>query len=196
MPSFSSNDTEDERVLIAACAGGDAKAWDAFMGRYGRLITATASRVRSKYDARQCEAQDMAAFVHERLLVDDCRRLRAWRGKSKFSTYLVQITKNLCVDYVRTHNRDLVVSNAADAPEWIQSPALAPESAFEESEIAALTKAIDRLPDKQAMIMRLRLDGKSLRDIAEFMRIPQGTAFVENSRALERLRRTMKNTRG
>ena len=87
------------------------------------------------------------------------------------------------------------MSNAADAPEWLQETRLTAGESLEESEIAALTEAIDRLPDKQAMIMRLRLEGKSLRDIAEFMHIPQGTAFVENSRALERLRRALRNTR-
>ena len=196
MPNFSSNESDDESALIAACAQGDGEAWQAFMERYGRLMTTTASQVRRKYGARHCETQDMAAFVHERLLVDGCRRLRAWRGKSKFSTYLVQITKNLAIDYIRAHNRDVLVSNAAEAPEWLQNPGIARAAYVEEPEIAALREAINRLPDKQAMIMRLRLEGMSLREIAEFMRIPEGTAFVENSRALERLRRTMQDERG
>ena len=55
-----------------------------------------------------------------------------------------------------------------------------------------LHKAIQELPPNQALIMCLRLKGKTLRKIADITNRPVGTISVENSRALEKLRAAMK----
>jgi RNA polymerase sigma factor (sigma-70 family) len=60
----------------------------------------------------------------------------------------------------------------------------------EETEIrhAALQAAIEALPERQAIIMRMRIQGKSLRDIAHLLNRPVGTVSVESSRAMECMR--------
>ena len=51
-----------------------------------------------------------------------------------------------------------------------------------------LDLVIASLSPKQALILKLRLSGKSLRDIAKIMGLPEGTVFGENARAVNRLR--------
>ena len=59
---------------------------------------------------------------------------------------------------------------------------------------AALRTAIAALPEKQALILKLRIEGKSLRDIAELLNRPVGTISVENSRAMARVRTHLEQT--
>ena len=185
---------EDERVLIRACADGASGQWERFVGQYGRLITSTAAAVRAKSPPHLCEMDDLVAYVYEKLLEDQGRRLRAWRGRAKFSTYLVHVSRNLCIDLLRKSGKeDAALGVARKGP--VDPPDLHGYSLEEEEwrdvQRNALREAIDELRPRQRMIIRLRLKGKSLRDIARAMKLPRGTVFVENSRAIERLRGVM-----
>jgi len=48
------------------------------------------------------EAEELRSWALLKLLEDDCRILRAWQGRSSFSTYLTVVLVNLMRDY-RTH---------------------------------------------------------------------------------------------
>lgn len=183
---MTSNLYESEAPLIRACSEGDADAWVRFRAQYGRLIRATASKV-CGFDEES--VADLEAITYQKLLEDRCRRLHAWQGRSRFSTYLVQVVRNLSLDWLDKERRTIHGAPLEDSPE----PATAETESYEESEyhaaqVAALKEAIKKLPEKQAIIIRLRLEGKSLRDIAHVLNRPIGTVSVENSRALTRLR--------
>lgn len=183
---------ESEQTLIAACIEGDPDAWGQFKQRYQRLIRATVVRT-SAVD--ETTLDDLEALVYQKLLDDRCRRLRNWRGRARFSTYLVQVTRNQVLDWVDSEKRTLLtqpLDERADAP--------APSEEFGADEetrmqVAQLRAAIGALPERQAVIMRLRIEGKSLRDIAQLLRRPVGTISVENSRAMERLRASLEPSR-
>jgi len=122
------------------------------------------------------------------LLEDDYRRLRAWRAKAKLSTYLVQVTRNLVIDYFalrdkgpRTERYDAVYERGGE----MDVPA---DREIEALRMAALKDALDRLPPKQVAIIQLRLEGYTLKQIAVALRRPLGTISVENSRAVGKLR--------
>ena len=178
----------DEKAVIEACVKGEPASWQEFVRRYGRLIGATAASVRRRYGANLCDPEDMSAHVYSKLVEDQYRRLRIWRGEAKFSTYLVQVTLNLCRDYVQKHNRQAGVAFSPiqhDGPDGRAAP---DARGIERERARALRQAIANLPPKQAMIMRLRLRGVALREIATIMDIPKGTVFALNSRAMAKLR--------
>ena len=182
---------ESEQELISACIAGEPDAWVALKQRYQRLIRATVARTSAVDEAT---VDDLEALMYQKLLEDRCRRLRNWRGRARFSTYLVQVTRNLVLDWVDTQKRTLStvpMDDRMDAP--TESADLAGQ---EETQLHAglLHEAILALPEKQAVIMRLRIEGKSLRDIAHLLKRPVGTVSVENSRAMERLRTALLNT--
>jgi len=189
---------ENERDLICACAEGSHDAWDRFVARYNRLLYATAYAVRESCGTR-CDERDMVGHVYEKLLENGCRRLVLWRGQSRLTTYLVQVTRNLCLDLVKAYARETRVPNIGDEfnPEKKQSGVWRSvfesqeDAAHHQNQQAALLAAIGKLPPKQAMIMRMRLEGCSLRQIAKTLGMPDGTVAAENSRAIERLRKAM-----
>jgi RNA polymerase sigma factor (sigma-70 family) len=68
-------------------------------------------------------------------------------------------------------------------------PAATPEEPeWDAQRLDALRSALEQLPEKQSIIVRLRLQGKTLNDIAAITKRPLGTIAVENSRALSKLR--------
>ena len=181
---------ESEHELIAACIEGIPDAWTQFKEQYQRLIRAVIVRT-TRVD--ESTVDDLEALVYQKMLEDRCRRLTAWRGRARFSTYLVQVTRNLVLDWVDKEGRRISTEPlrpgadatvAADDFESKESVAL---------QAAALRDAIRALPEKQALLMRLRLEGQSIREIAKLTRRPVGTVSVENSRAMAKLRHLLEN---
>jgi RNA polymerase sigma factor (sigma-70 family) len=185
---MTSNLYESEAPLIRACAEGDPEAWVRFRAQYGRLIRATASKF---CGFNEESVADLEAITYQKLLEDRCRRLHAWQGRARFSTYLVQVVRNIALDWLDKERRTIHGAPLEDSPEPVSAPDSYEETEFHEAQVAALKQAITQLPEKQAMIIRLRLEGKSLRDIALALNRPVGTVSVENSRALTRLRTFM-----
>ena len=183
--------SESEKALIADCATGCEHGWRRFSVQYGRLIRAIAASACTQWGTPDQEVDDLVGYVYEKLIEDGYRRLRAWRHKSTFSTYLVQVTKNLCIDYLKRHRRFMDRHVMTGGDETRETPDARP-SIPEELDNAGLLNRLDlviaSLSPKQALILKLRLSGKSLRDIAKIMGLPEGTVFGENARAVNRLR--------
>ncbi len=191
MTAETSYDVEKDRELVRACAAGCDAARNKFVEQYQRLIFKVVATTKSRFRADRAETEDMVGHVFEKLLEDDCRRLCAWRGLSKLSTYIVMITRNLVVDYLRKdHGTPCMPVPDCDGvlPEAIQREEFAETTARQDARLKALRVALDALPQQQRAIMLLRIEGNSLREISTLMAIPHGTVSVWNSRAIERLR--------
>jgi len=180
----------DDRALVNACAKGDSASWNTFLDQYGRLIGATIGAVGNRQASWQTDEEDMKSHIYEMLLKDDARRLTRWRGDSKLSTYLVQVTRNLCIDFLRKNARGPRQDVFADIEKIEAEPDMAKlaDSESLDAQVATLQAAIEDLSPKQGMIIKLRLAGVPLRDIAGQLHIPKGTVFAESSRAMKRLR--------
>lgn len=183
---------KEEKQLIGACVKGDADSWSRFVDAYGRLIRATAGRVIQRSGNPLSEVEDVVSHVYEKLLDNDCRRLGAWRAKAKFSTYLVQVVRNLTLDYKAKDYRRERVEQRTEYPQWIDERSLHADRDEDREMSAALKKAMGELSPDRALIIHLRLEGKSLREIAQITNRPQGTIAVENSRALEKMRKVLR----
>lgn len=184
---------KEDVSLISACAQGDPEAWKRFIDAYGRLIRATVFKLFQVQFAPSSDAEDIENHVYEKLLEDGCRRLLAWRGRAKFSTYLVQVVRNLVLDYLKKENRGPRVTPTHDFSKFPDHSDHPLERELQSERKELLHNAIQALPPKQALIMCLRLKGKTLREIADITNRPVGTISVENSRALEKLRVAMKD---
>jgi RNA polymerase sigma factor (sigma-70 family) len=57
--------------------------------------------LRHRHRLSREEAEDFQSWAQERLIEDDCRRLRAFSGRSKLSTFLATVLSRLLVDYRR-----------------------------------------------------------------------------------------------
>jgi len=91
----------DEPWLAQLNAGHADAAWDAFIGRYRRLIFAGIRHYARDYD----DVMEVFARVCEALRENDFRRLRAYGAqpvhRARFSTWLVTVVRHLTVDWFR-----------------------------------------------------------------------------------------------
>jgi RNA polymerase sigma factor (sigma-70 family) len=191
---MSSNQYRNEADLIAACLAGDQVAWEQFTERYRRIIRSTVAQIRRSYQSRSTDTDDLESHVYQRLLEDDKRRIRKWQGRSKFSTYLVQVVRNLSLDYFALRNQRPVPEEYQYHVEETGKEEGPAETELLEVRKQAFHSAMKILPAKQALIIQLRLEGKTLSEISAITKRPAGTISVENSRAMAKLRVALSHT--
>lgn len=102
-----------------------------------------------------------------------CRRLRR---EQYFDTWLTRILLNACADERKRRKRLLNIDAL-------------PETAAEAFDALPLREAVARLPEELKALVILRyFSGYTLRETAEILNIPQGTAATRQRRALALLR--------
>jgi RNA polymerase sigma factor (sigma-70 family) len=86
-------------LLQAAGNGERDKAWDDFLAKHSRLLLHVARKVMPSADS----AMDAYANILERLRRDECRAIAGYvpDGRSQFTTWLVVVTRRMCVDFYR-----------------------------------------------------------------------------------------------
>ena len=93
-----------ERWLEELEAGRPEVAWDAFLERYRKLLFASIRHYVRDHD----DVMDAFTRVCEGLRENDLRRLRAYADdathRARFSTWLVVVVRNLCVDWLRARH--------------------------------------------------------------------------------------------
>jgi len=117
------------------------------------------------------------------------RGLASFRGQATVRSWLFRIAINTALNYVRDHRRE--------RPEPIEEDALyAPPAGAEKLEAAQVHKrlltAVGSLPDKQRMVLELRVfDGLSFREVADLADCSENAAKVNFHYAVKRLRQLM-----
>ncbi len=93
-----------EKILKNLLNQRSQKAWEDFLSLYAGLIFGTIQ----KFVATPDDKMDLFLFICERLVKNDFNKLRKFqklRGKvsAKFTTWLVLVVRNLCIDWYRQH---------------------------------------------------------------------------------------------
>ena len=132
-----------------------------------RLFRTAVLYLRSESAAE--EALDEAIYKGLRA----CRRLRQ---AEYFDTWLTRILLNACADEQKRKKRLLNIDEL-------------PETAAEALDALPLREAVARLPEELKALVILRyFSGYTLRETAEILNVPQGTAATRQRRALALLR--------
>jgi RNA polymerase sigma factor (sigma-70 family) len=76
------------------------------------LITAVINQTARRHLLSRDEQEDLRSYVFVKLLEDDARRLKEFRGESSFRTYLLMVVKHLHID-LRVQQRGKWRSSAA-----------------------------------------------------------------------------------
>ena len=131
---------------------------------------------------RTDEAEDVVQEVGIKLWErrDELDKLRS------IEAYAMSAVKNRCLDHVRSpHNR---------MDEWVETcdstHEQTPYQLVEQADMAAFVrKLINRLPEQQQMVIRLRdIEGYELEEIAEILGLNEGTVRTNLSRARQKIR--------
>lgn len=176
--------------LVARCLAGEDAAWEQLVKAYTRRVYALCYR----FTSSDSEAQELSQEVFLRVF----RTLKSFRvGEGSFGVWLMRLSRNLLIDNYRRSRQDRSTESLEDhlgaLPEgralegradWL----LAGREASE-----ALQGALQKLsPElREALILR-DLEEMEYREIAEVLKVPEGTVKSRLNRGRAELARILR----
>jgi RNA polymerase sigma-70 factor (ECF subfamily) len=193
---------EDDSGLIRSCICRDAAAWDAFVKKYSAHIICSAGYRMRKYGLYP-RADDLDEVLQDVLtLLWDGGKLAELKNAASLRFWLGIVAGNAALRYMERkgrHEAACPVSLSAMVCGIEMSeilPSDAPEAAetIDRAEILGkLEKAIDGLPEKERLALKLSLvHEKSHGEIAQIMSLPRTTVSSTVQRARNKLRRALR----
>ncbi|HZT32491.1 MAG TPA: sigma-70 family RNA polymerase sigma factor [Bryobacteraceae bacterium] len=176
--------------LVERCMGGDDTAWEDLVRVHTRRVYGLCYR----FTGNDTEAQDLTQEVFLRVF----RTLKTFRSaEGSFVTWLARLTRNLLIDHYRRTRQERVTDSIEEQLPRLEegvAAAARPEGMVagrEASEIlqAALQKLSPEL--REAVILR-DLQEMEYREIAEVLRIPEGTVKSRLNRGRAELARVLR----
>ena len=171
--------------LIESCLRGDQSAWDAIVQQYWRRVF----NVAYKFVGRHEEAEDLSQEIFLKVY----RALHTFDQRANFQTWLISISRNLCIDHYRSVRREReTVDRHIDASEL--SPAAPGPDALSRlhrrDRRDLLRRGMLALPDtlRTAVLMR-DIQDLSYREIAARLDLPEGTVKSRINRGRKELAR-------
>jgi len=168
---------EEELSLLHRSLSGDLDAWGEIVTRYKEAVFGVALGITRNPADAQDAASDAFIRAYENLNRYDMSR--------KFSTWIFTIVANLCKNKLR---RAKFTAPLKQVGRLIggRDPA---KIAYQESRDALVQEAVERLGDKYrpAIILRFYAD-LDYKEIAEILRLPEGTVKTRLHRAKAQLR--------
>ena len=167
--------TSDE-ALARAAAGGDAQAFSALITRhYDRVF-----RLSFRLTGARAEAEDLTQDICAALPA----KMRAFRGDSRFTTWLYRVVVNAASD-----RRRRAATHARAADGWGESEINRRAEIAEKAEVIDwLTTAMRALPEDLRDTVALVLDDVTHADAAEVLGVSEGTISWRMSEVKKRLR--------
>ena len=182
----------DIEALIRRCLRGDQLAWDAIVKQYWRKVFNVAYKFVAKHD----EAEDLTQDIFLKIF----KSLDTFDRRANFQTWLISISRNLCIDHYRSVRKEReTIDRAVDANDLTPtSPEPGPIAALEHRDrVALLRQAMSALPDtlRTAVLMR-DIQELSYQEIADRLRLPEGTVKSRINRGRTELARQIRKLRG
>jgi RNA polymerase sigma-70 factor (ECF subfamily) len=155
---------------------------------FGKLYDRYAKMVYNKcfgFAKSESEAEDLTQDVFLQLFI----KLRTFKGRSKFSTWLYSFTYNFCVNYVN-RNKQLKIRDQSvqvDESDYKLSEDVPDESLYE-MKADKLKKSLDLISaeDKSLLLLKYQ-DGASIKELVELMDLGDSAVKMRLKRAKERL---------
>jgi len=179
-------------ALIKRCLSGDQAAWDFIVRQYWRKVFNVAYKFVGKHD----EAEDLAQDIFLKIF----KSLDTFDRRANFQTWLISISRNLCIDHYRSVRKEReTIDRDVDANELAPpSHEPGPVAALEQRDrVALLRQAMSSLPDtlRTAVLMR-DIQELSYQEIADRLRLPEGTVKSRINRGRNELARQIRRLRG
>jgi len=179
-------------TVIQRCLHGDQSAWDVIVRQYWRKVF----NVAYKFVGRHDEAEDLAQDIFLKVF----KSLDTFDRRANFQTWLISVSRNLCIDHYRSVRKEReTINRDVDASEL--SPASqneGPVAAIEQRDrVILLRQALAALPEslRTAVLMR-DIQERSYQEIADTLRLPEGTVKSRINRGRTELARQIRKLRG
>jgi RNA polymerase sigma-70 factor (ECF subfamily) len=172
--------------LIERCLRKDNTAWEQIVARFRRKIFHIAYKFTGKHD----EAEDLTQEIFLKVF----RSLEKFNRDADFSTWLSSVARNYCIDHYRASKREREVL-VEDLVAFDLAPASSgnPHRVLEERDRSSFVRrGLEMLPEKlrEAVVLR-DLQGLSYQEMADQLRLPEGTVKSRINRGREELARLL-----
>lgn len=169
-----------ERRTVARLQAGDDAALRELFDRYGSFVFGLAQRVTANRSLAEDITQDVFVYVWT-----DAHRIDL--GVGSLRSYLGVVTHRRAVDLVRSE-QSRKAREARDAEKAPLAPADIGEQTIAVAQADSVRAALESLPEEQRTIVIMTyLDGRSYREVAIDLGIPEGTAKSRGRLALAKL---------
>jgi RNA polymerase sigma-70 factor (ECF subfamily) len=191
--------TAVDRDLLRRCLNQEPGSWNNFVDRFLSLIyhvigyTAHLRSVRLNPE----DVEDIAAEILLKIVANDFRLLREFRGEASLATYLTVVSRRICIQQLvqRQKAKDAIARGAAIAP--YEEPDDAPAALKGIESLEEVEKLLRKLPAAEREIVRLYyLEGRTYEEISTETDVPVNTIGSILSRARKKLRGVVKKTGG
>ena len=185
---------EQDQELLDRCLAGEDSAWEALLRDYTRKIYNLCYRFTGRVEEAEDVTQEVFIKVFQTLKSYDA-------AQGSFSTWLNRVARNHLVDHYRRTRKDRVTSSLEDElseAEQKPSPQMEPTGEVESRERReTLQLALDRLsPDLREAVILRDLHDLDYEEIAQVLRVPQGTVKSRINRGRLELGRVLKRMEG
>lgn len=177
--------------LIERCLNGDQIAWEAIVRQYWRKVFNVAYKFVGKHD----EAEDLTQDVFLKIF----RSLNTFDRRANFQTWLISISRNLCIDHYRSVRKEReVVDRDQDAAQLSPvSTDSGPHAKLEQHDRRELLRcALQALtPSLRRAVLLRDIQELSYQEIATLLRLPEGTVKSRINRGRTELARQVTRLR-
>ena len=177
--------------IIERCLSGDQAAWDEIVRRHWRLVFNVAYTFVGTHEL----AEDLAQDVFVKLF----KSLGTFDRRANFQTWLVSVSRNLCIDHYRSVRKEREAM-ARDVDPADLAAAAPDRSAYAELEqrdrLQLLRTAFGRLaPSLRTAVMLRDVQELTYQEIADRLELPEGTVKSRISRGRSELARHLRALR-
>ena len=177
--------------IIERCLNGDQAAWESIVRMYRRKVF----NVAYKFVGRHDQAEDLTQDVFLKLY----KSLDTFDRRANFQTWLISVSRNLCIDHYRavrkereTINRD--VDPADFAP--VSNDPRADTQLEQRDRVRLLRQALDKLaPTLRTAVMLRDIQELTYQEIADRLHLPEGTVKSRINRGRTELARQIQKLR-
>ena len=177
--------------LIERCLEGDQTAWETIVRLYWRKVF----NIAYKFVGRHDEAEDLTQDVFLKLF----KSIRTFDRRANFSTWLISVSRNLCIDHYRSVRREHdAVTHDIDVVTLAQPSTIdSPHAMLERRDrVALLRTALDKLtPSLRTAVMLRDIQELSYQEIARRLGVPEGTVKSRINRGRTELARQIARLR-
>ena len=178
-------------ALIERCLAGDQAAWEEIVRLHRRKVFNIAYKFVGKHDLAEDLTQDIFLKLY--------RSLDTFDRRANFQTWLISVSRNLCIDHYRSVRKERETINR-DIDASTLSPVSRDRSAYSQLElrdrVQLLRTALDMLPPtlRTAVLMR-DIQELTYQEIADNLSVPEGTVKSRINRGRTELARQIQRMR-
>lgn len=179
--------------LVERCLGGEEAAWEDLVKGHTRRVFGICFR----FTGSDGEAQDITQEVFLRVF----QSLKSFRsGEGSFGVWLTRLTRNLLIDHYRRGKMQRATDSIEEQLPMLESRAgmeTRTDSRIEGREASEiLQKALQKLsPDLREAVILRDLEELEYREIAEVLKVPEGTVKSRLNRGRAELARVLRRQR-